>query len=219
MMAEFVVKTLLALLLITHAGVIKSGVSREEPSCSGSGCGLVRFGRVDGCFTVENDSSEEVLLVLTGNIALVRPSERYVLRKSQIDSNEECEPAQQVAITANRLRTMGLAIVFYKEEQFSMTSGHRAPGVGYLWSPWYLVCTRFMSEGWKIVRHTVRLEGDRKTCGAWANCRKLVDTPRRVCYEFQTQGHTEHNNAVPSTAMIIDYSAVYTRPARPWVRD
>jgi hypothetical protein len=69
-------------------------------------------------------------------------------------------------------------------------SGPVASGSCGDWGNWTQVCTDNEPAGWKLVSYNFSLLGDR-SCSGWAHCEKIVDTPTKVCYRFQMEGHNE----------------------------
>jgi hypothetical protein len=57
-------------------------------------------------------------------------------------------------------------------------------------SGWYTLCSADKPEGWTIVSQVFQLTGDR-SCSGWAQCEMTTNTPSKVCYRFQMQGHDE----------------------------
>ena len=69
-------------------------------------------------------------------------------------------------------------------------SGNKPSGPGASFSQPYRLCSDPLPPGKKIVSKEFFLEGDR-SCGSWAECRAVTDTPDLVCFEFRLQGHNE----------------------------
>lgn len=65
------------------------------------------------------------------------------------------------------------------------------------WSGVYTLCSNNEPADWKIVSSDFKLVGDR-SCGAYSQCNKTVDTSTKICWQFQLQGHGDecswHNN-------------------------
>jgi hypothetical protein len=57
-------------------------------------------------------------------------------------------------------------------------------------SGWYTLCAAEKPEGWTIVSQVFQLTGDR-SCSGWARCEMTTDSPTKICYRFQMQGHDE----------------------------
>jgi hypothetical protein len=57
-------------------------------------------------------------------------------------------------------------------------------------SGWYSLCSTDKAQGWTIVSQVFQLTGDR-SCSGWARCEITTNTPTKVCYRFQMQGHDE----------------------------
>jgi len=71
------------------------------------------------------------------------------------------------------------------------SSGAKASGPGASFSQWYELCNDPQPPGWQIEETSFTLTGDRQ-CNAWSEC-KQVDTgdPKKVCWQFRMQGHSE----------------------------
>jgi hypothetical protein len=70
-------------------------------------------------------------------------------------------------------------------------SGPKPSGAGKDFSPWWSQCSdEPPANGYLIESEHFELVGDRQ-CGAWSECKKVSQTPTKVCYEFRMQGHDE----------------------------
>jgi hypothetical protein len=59
------------------------------------------------------------------------------------------------------------------------------------YSTWYELCSDSQAADWQIVAENFQLRGNRSCTTGNAECRKSIDTPTKVCYEFRLQGHSE----------------------------
>lgn len=57
-------------------------------------------------------------------------------------------------------------------------------------SNWYSLASPDKSADWTIVNASFNLIGDR-SCASFAHCNQTVDTPIKVAFNFQMQGHSE----------------------------
>jgi hypothetical protein len=89
-------------------------------------------------------------------------------------------------------RTVAIAVA-PQFEQRVYSSGARASGPGAAFSNWYDLCNDPPPEGWMIEQASFVLTGDRQ-CNAWSECRQTVNEPRRVCWQFRMQGHSEQTS-------------------------
>jgi hypothetical protein len=59
------------------------------------------------------------------------------------------------------------------------------------YSGWYELCSDSQPADWRIAASSFELSGNRACTTGFAECKKTVDTPAKICYEFRLQGHNE----------------------------
>ena len=113
----------------------------------------------------------------------------------QADTNVVASPAQTVsrarsepASSAGRPVSQATPATFAKPETFR--SDELPSGSCKDFSGWYTLCSPDKPEGWTIVSQVFQLTGGR-SCSGWAGCEITTNTPAKVCYRFQMQGHDE----------------------------
>jgi hypothetical protein len=89
-----------------------------------------------------------------------------------------------------------------EEIQAVKTSGEQWSGEGKDWSPWYTLGTDPPPPGYYLAAADFRLAGDR-ACGAWAECRKIADSPYYAAWEFRMQGHDENKQL---TRFVVSFN-------------
>jgi len=114
-------------------------------------------------------------------------------------------PSDSVPIVRKRQPPSNFAAIV--EE---VNSGPRPSGRGRAVSSWYSVCSRPLPDDYEIVSSGFTLNGDRH-CGGWAVCKKVTDTPDKVCWQFQMQGHEEWgvNEGMADSWGVLKYRAEY----------
>ncbi|HWA91952.1 MAG TPA: hypothetical protein VG889_18070 [Rhizomicrobium sp.] len=78
-------------------------------------------------------------------------------------------------------------------------------GRGAEFSTFYSLCSQDAPAGWTIEKSSFVLTGDRQ-CGAWSNCSLLTETPTKVCWQFNMQGHDEQMGFLGTGGSGIQYS-------------
>jgi hypothetical protein len=74
---------------------------------------------------------------------------------------------------------------------------------------WGTVCTPEKPQGWTIISSHFDLTGDRAGC-AYARCEPLgTATPTKICYRFQTQGHSEECGHSGNTGIHYSKGVLY----------
>lgn len=87
------------------------------------------------------------------------------------------------------------------------------------WGDWMELCTPSLPPAIHITRADFHLEGDR-ACGAWSECKIMVNSPLRVCYDFRLQGNNDQpNNQYTHGHGVLDFDTApgfsnVTHPAR-----
>lgn len=201
------------------------------PKCMGDACEQVTLARVNGCLHVTSSNrayGDIRWQVEPFNRSVILVGETFVLRTNNFTPVETCIADQPTRFIANYIRPQdkvrgqerckgpgtctGSVTITHMEKDATIQSDWVASPPGASWSRWVSQCTALIAEGWKIVSHKVRTSGDRtRTCGGWMNCEKIVETPRLVCYRFQSQGHNE-GGTWQDVALHIDYRLVYDKP-------
>jgi hypothetical protein len=69
-------------------------------------------------------------------------------------------------------------------------SGPKLSGAMKNFSDWYQLCSPSLPPNVHIESERFSLAGDR-SCGLWAECRRVKNDGSQVCYEFRLQGHDE----------------------------
>ncbi len=88
-------------------------------------------------------------------------------------------------------------------------SVEKTSGRGDAWSPWYRLGVGKAPGGYTVEKAEFWLSGDR-ACGAWAECRELVQSDSEVSWEFRLQGHSE--TGAPSRSFSTGHIRVIYRP-------
>ena len=84
-----------------------------------------------------------------------------------------------------------------KFERRIYSSGSKPSGPGAAFSDWYELCSDPEPDGWTIDDSQTKfvLTGDRQ-CNAWSECKESVKDPRKVCWQFRMQGHSEQTGGL-----------------------
>lgn len=80
-------------------------------------------------------------------------------------------------------------------ERKTYSSGSRASGPGSSFSQWYELCSDPEPDGWTIQESSFVLTGDRQ-CNAWSECKQTLNDPRKTCWQFRMQGHSEQTGGL-----------------------
>lgn len=98
--------------------------------------------------------------------------------------------------------------------RYQDSSGPRDSGECANFSEWHVLSTRPIEGSYKIKNFQYQLRGDR-SCGAWAECEVIADTPAHKSVRFRMQGHSEYcgifksighpNNGIAQSEMIFSY--------------
>ena len=91
-------------------------------------------------------------------------------------------------------------------ERKAYSSGAKASGPGASFSQWYELCNDPQPPGWQIAEASFTLTGDRQ-CNAWSECKQLdTGDPRKICWQFRMQGHSEQTGLFAQGNTGIQFS-------------
>lgn len=80
-------------------------------------------------------------------------------------------------------------------ERKTYSSGSRPSGPGASFSEWYELCSDPEPDGWTVEDSSFVLTGDRQ-CNAWSECKQTLKDPRKTCWQFRMQGHSEQTGGL-----------------------
>jgi hypothetical protein len=85
------------------------------------------------------------------------------------------------------------------------------------YSGWYELCSDPQPVGWEAVSDNFQLVGNRSCTSGWAECRRSVNTPTRICWQFRMQGHSEEcghsgNTGIQYSKGILAVTWLHPKP-------
>lgn len=96
-------------------------------------------------------------------------------------------------------------------QTLTVWSGPKESGIGKEFSSPYQLCATLPEGAGRITNIQFRLQGDR-VCGDWARCSQASLDSRRVCWNFELQGHEEDRSSRRTSEGVLSVTYMQ-RPA------